>query len=159
VARGSTEARKRRRRPFPVYSPATMLWWPRLRASIRAIGHGALAVGPLAALFFAQSTAARLACVALAITGVGAAVRAAVVYIPGFDPLFRIPWRGRADRRRIAITFDDGPNGAFTEEVLALFRRYGGRATFFLVGRAVETQPDLARRIAAEGHAVGSHTY
>jgi peptidoglycan/xylan/chitin deacetylase (PgdA/CDA1 family) len=130
-----------------------------LRATARVIVHTSLCALPLAGLLTARSWTARLLFAALLGAGIAALVWAAFVYIPGFDPMFRIPWRGPRRGRRMAITFDDGPNGAATEEVLALFRRHGARATFFLVGSNVEAQPALARRIAAEGHAVGSHTY
>jgi peptidoglycan/xylan/chitin deacetylase (PgdA/CDA1 family) len=136
-----------------------MKWWRQLRAAARATVHTALVVGPVFGLLTTSSWPLRLFFAALAAGGLYALIWAAFVYIPGFDLTFRIPWRGPAGRRRMAITFDDGPNGATTEEVLELFRRHNAKATFFLVGRNVEAQPALARRIAAEGHAVGSHTY
>ncbi|MEA2698459.1 MAG: hypothetical protein QOI66_2730 [Myxococcales bacterium] len=136
-----------------------MRWWRRLRAAARVTVHTVLVAAPLLGLLTAQAWPARLFFAALTAVGVYALVWAAFVYIPGFDPAFRIPWRGSARGKRMAITFDDGPNGAATEEVLDLFRRHQAKATFFLVGRNVEAQPALARRIVSEGHAVGSHTY
>lgn len=59
----------------------------------------------------------------------------------------------------IALTFDDGPDPTTTPRVLDLLARHGARATFFVVGRRAAAHPDLVRRIVAEGHAVGSHTY
>lgn len=90
---------------------------------------------------------------------VGLMLRAAFIYIPGFDLLGRIPWRGRRSSGAMAITFDDGPNPGATEEVLALLAKHDAKATFFMIGQNVERSPALARRVAAEGHAVGSHTY
>jgi len=58
----------------------------------------------------------------------------------------------------VALTFDDGPS-THTAEVLDILARYHVKATFFLIGRNVERYPELARRIVAEGHAVGNHTY
>jgi len=59
---------------------------------------------------------------------------------------------------KIALTFDDGP-GVETPAILDLLRQAGVRATFFLCGHNVERFPDHARRIAAEGHEIGNHTY
>lgn len=58
-----------------------------------------------------------------------------------------------------ALTFDDGPHPEFTPRLLDLLQRYRVRATFFLVGEAAEARPDLVRRIANEGHAVGNHSW
>jgi peptidoglycan/xylan/chitin deacetylase (PgdA/CDA1 family) len=57
----------------------------------------------------------------------------------------------------VALTFDDGPHPEGTPAVLGLLAQAGIRATFFLVGEQVERRPDLASRIAAEGHEVGVH--
>ena len=67
--------------------------------------------------------------------------------------------RGAAHGRRIALTFDDGPAPPFTEQILDILRARGITATFFVCGRNVERHPDVARRIAAEGHTLGNHTY
>jgi peptidoglycan/xylan/chitin deacetylase (PgdA/CDA1 family) len=58
----------------------------------------------------------------------------------------------------LALTFDDGPNGDTTERLLELLARHQAKATFFLVGKFVQAQPALARRIAEQGHALGNHT-
>ncbi|HVZ74306.1 MAG TPA: polysaccharide deacetylase family protein [Polyangia bacterium] len=136
-----------------------MKLWRQIRGILRASFHVALVVGPLLAIAFATSRSMRLAAVALALVAFALLVRAAFIYIPGFDPLFRVPWRGPRRGRRMAITFDDGPNGAVTEEILELFARHGAKATFFMIGENIDRDPELARRIAREGHAVGSHTY
>jgi peptidoglycan/xylan/chitin deacetylase (PgdA/CDA1 family) len=59
----------------------------------------------------------------------------------------------------VALTFDDGPDALFTPQVLDVLAEHGVRATFFLVGRRAESHPELVRRMAAEGHAIGSHTW
>lgn len=59
----------------------------------------------------------------------------------------------------VHLTFDDGPHPVHTGEVLDLLRRYGARATFFVVGRMVERFPDLFSRILLEGHTVANHTW
>ena len=63
---------------------------------------------------------------------------------------------------RIALTFDDGPNpDADTTIRLPDILRRGGnvKATIFLIGAFVDAQPDLAREISAQGHAIGNHTF
>ncbi|MCL4424781.1 MAG: polysaccharide deacetylase family protein [Firmicutes bacterium] len=58
----------------------------------------------------------------------------------------------------LALTFDDGPDVA-TSEILDLLAAYGGRATFFAVGKQLQMFPELALRIVAEGHDLANHTY
>lgn len=60
--------------------------------------------------------------------------------------------------RKLAITFDDGPNPAITPKLLDLLERYQAKATFFFVGRFVRECPDLVRETAARGHVAGNHT-
>ena len=59
----------------------------------------------------------------------------------------------------IALTFDDGPDPQTTPLILDTLRERGVRATFFVVGRQVAENPSLLRRIVAEGHTIGNHTY
>jgi peptidoglycan/xylan/chitin deacetylase (PgdA/CDA1 family) len=66
----------------------------------------------------------------------------------------RLPAGGDA----IALTIDDGPDPAVTPAVLELLARHGVHATFFCVGERIRRHPDLARRIAREGHEIGNHT-
>lgn len=61
--------------------------------------------------------------------------------------------------RTIALTFDDGPDPVWTPRILDLLRRHGAHATFFVVGSRVNLHPELVRRMLAEGHEVGSHTF
>jgi peptidoglycan-N-acetylglucosamine deacetylase len=67
--------------------------------------------------------------------------------------------RGRVQKRRIALTFDDGPAEPFTAEILDVLGRYRVPATFFVCGKNVERFPDLVRRMQAEGHTIGNHTF
>lgn len=60
--------------------------------------------------------------------------------------------------KTVYLTFDDGPS-SITEEVLSVLRKEGVKATFFVLGREAERRPDLIRRMAAEGHVIGNHTY
>ena len=66
---------------------------------------------------------------------------------------------GCADGRRIALTFDDGPNPPHTEQILNMLTTAGVHATFFDEGQAVEAHPAIARDEIARGMAVGSHSY
>lgn len=58
---------------------------------------------------------------------------------------------------QVALTFDDGPSES-TPAVLEALARHGARATFFQVGSNARRLPDIARRVAAEGHEIGNHT-
>lgn len=60
--------------------------------------------------------------------------------------------------RKLAITFDDGPNPAITPQLLDLLDRNQAKATFFVIGRFVRECPDLVKETAARGHAIGNHT-
>ena len=59
----------------------------------------------------------------------------------------------------IALTFDDSPNEALTERLLDGLRERGAHATFFIIGQQIEGQEALLRRMAAEGHQIGNHTF
>ena len=65
--------------------------------------------------------------------------------------------RRREGAAGIALTFDDGPHPEGTPAVLELLAAAGAKATFFLVGEQVRAFPELAERIAAEGHEVAVH--
>jgi cellulose synthase/poly-beta-1,6-N-acetylglucosamine synthase-like glycosyltransferase/peptidoglycan/xylan/chitin deacetylase (PgdA/CDA1 family)/spore germination protein YaaH len=59
----------------------------------------------------------------------------------------------------LALTFDDGPDDRWTDEILDTLKALGVRATFFVVGQNVEKYPDAVRRMVAEGHEIGNHTF
>jgi peptidoglycan-N-acetylglucosamine deacetylase len=59
----------------------------------------------------------------------------------------------------IALTIDDGPWKPTTEQMLDILKENNVKATFFWVGKTVETYPQIARRVVAEGHAIGNHTW
>jgi peptidoglycan/xylan/chitin deacetylase (PgdA/CDA1 family) len=60
--------------------------------------------------------------------------------------------------RKLAITFDDGPNPAITPKLLDLLEGYQARATFFVIGKHARECPDLLKETAARGHVIGNHT-
>ena len=106
-----------------------------------------------------MSTTGRIAIAAGATTAVAAGVAVyggqyptAQIYGP---TIHREPGAGR----RIALTYDDGPNPERTPGLLELLRRYDAKATFFLIGKWAEREPELIRRTVAAGHAIGNHTF
>jgi peptidoglycan/xylan/chitin deacetylase (PgdA/CDA1 family) len=59
----------------------------------------------------------------------------------------------------VVLSFDDGPWPPTTPRVLAALAKECVRATFFLIGKPASEHPELVRRIAAEGHTIGHHTW
>jgi peptidoglycan/xylan/chitin deacetylase (PgdA/CDA1 family) len=103
--------------------------------------------GPTAALWVAATLALGIALVAYLVTS-----RRTQLIVPTI-------FRGPATEDRIAFTFDDGPDPAFTPQILEVLREFGAKATFFVVGRCADAHPELLVRTAREGHLIGSHTY
>ncbi|MBS1851738.1 MAG: polysaccharide deacetylase family protein [Acidobacteria bacterium] len=74
-------------------------------------------------------------------------------------------WYGRtftglpSGSKKIALTYDDGPNDPHTLHLLDVLARHGVKATFFLIGRYVQRRPDIARAVVDAGHVVGNHTF
>lgn len=66
--------------------------------------------------------------------------------------------RTRTGTGGIHLTFDDGPGG-YTNQILDILKRYNVRATFYVIGRNVESYPDTMKRIKNEGHRIGNHSY
>ncbi len=60
--------------------------------------------------------------------------------------------------RRLALTFDDGPNHPHTLHLLDVLARHNVHATFFMIGRFVQQRPDIVRAVAEAGHVIGNHT-
>jgi len=71
---------------------------------------------------------------------------------------YRVFKKGHANKE-IALTFDDGPDEIYTEQLLDLLKQYNAKATFFVVGSHAEKNPDILRRMKAEGHIIGIHNY
>jgi len=65
----------------------------------------------------------------------------------------------RPQAHTIALTFDDGPDPVWTPKVLDVLRAHRVKATFFVVGTEAAAHPDLVRRIKADGHQLGVHTF
>lgn len=63
------------------------------------------------------------------------------------------------EQKVVALTFDDGPDPAFTEPILAILKRKQVKATFFVIGENAYQNPSLLRRMVKEGHEIGNHSY
>lgn len=68
-------------------------------------------------------------------------------------------YRGPADARQIALTFDAGADSDATPMILKALKDADVRATFFLTGKWVEQNPALTKKVAQDGHVIGNHTY
>lgn len=71
----------------------------------------------------------------------------------------KVYFEGEGESKTISLTFDDGPNPEYTPEILAILDKYGIKATFFVVGKNVETYSELTREILERGHILGNHSY
>lgn len=63
------------------------------------------------------------------------------------------------DKKLVVLSIDDGPDPIYTPQVLDILKKYKIKATFFVVGKSLETYPDLVKREITEGHEVENHTY
>lgn len=74
-------------------------------------------------------------------------------------------WYGRTftglprGSKKLALTFDDGPNDPHTLHLLEILAKHGVHATFFMLGKFVQQRPDIARDVAKAGHVIGNHTF
>jgi len=127
--------------PGPILSRARVLllgWAAATAGAVAAFGASAFAIGVPAVflLFFADG-----------------------VIRPGSSVLYPTVRRGPRDGRRVALSFDDGPDPEVTPAVLDALKVHGARATFFAIGRAVDAHPEVARRLVAEGHELANHSW
>ncbi|HKX87185.1 MAG TPA: polysaccharide deacetylase family protein [Flavobacterium sp.] len=61
--------------------------------------------------------------------------------------------------RKIYLTFDDGPTPQVTEWTLDILKKENIKATFFCIGKNIETHPDIFEKVINDGHAIGNHTF
>ena len=66
---------------------------------------------------------------------------------------------GDTSQKVIYLTFDCGYENGYTGQILDALKKHGAPAAFFVVGHMIESAPDIVRRMAAEGHVVGNHTF
>jgi peptidoglycan/xylan/chitin deacetylase (PgdA/CDA1 family) len=74
-------------------------------------------------------------------------------------------WYGRTftglqrGSKQLALTYDDGPNDPYTQQLLDVLARHDVKATFFLMGKYVRQRPDIVRDVVQAGHVIGNHTF
>jgi peptidoglycan-N-acetylglucosamine deacetylase len=71
----------------------------------------------------------------------------------------RVLCSGNRNEKKIALTFDDGPDRTVTPIILDILNKHQIRATFFCIGQKAEACPELIQRLDREGHSIGSHSY
>lgn len=67
--------------------------------------------------------------------------------------------RGPSQPRRVALTFDDGPDRQWTPAIANVLNQYGVKGTFFVLGQMVDQNPDILQQLVRAGHEIGNHTY
>ena len=65
----------------------------------------------------------------------------------------------KGQAKRVALTFDDGPNTKVTPQILEILKKYEAKATFFMVGRNVSKNQAIVKQMYEEGHEIGNHTW
>ncbi len=60
---------------------------------------------------------------------------------------------------RVSLTFDDGPNGEYTLQILDILEKHGVKVAFFFPAKNIERLPEIAVKAKEQGHVIGSHTY
>src|SRR5947199_6703595 len=96
----------------------------------------------------------------------GLALTAAAASAAGYQSMAPTgQWYGRTftglgrGSKKLALTYDDGPNDPHTLRLLEVLAKHEVRATFFLIGRYVQQRPDIVRELVRAGHVVGNHTF
>jgi len=74
--------------------------------------------------------------------------------IPG-----KLYWAGSVQDKEVALTFDDGPEEEWTPQILDILKQKNVKATFFVIGKQAQKYPEMLRRINADGHVIGDHTF
>ena len=73
--------------------------------------------------------------------------------IPG-----KLYWAGSAEDKKVALTFDDGPEDHWTPKILEILKEKNVKATFFVIGKQAQAYPEMLKKMDAEGHVIGNHT-
>ncbi len=68
-------------------------------------------------------------------------------------------WDVPNTENKIYLTFDDGPTSKITEWVLDELEKHHAKATFFCIGKNIETNPEIYKQIVQKGHRIGNHTF
>lgn len=114
-------------------------------------GIPSIGTGEIVSLDTMESTGKRH----FSITGDG---RVTALYsdFPAQPTLFRAADGGPG---KVVLTFDDGPDDAWTPQILEILEANRVKAAFFMVGREMKDHPELVRRVEAEGHEIGNHSF
>jgi peptidoglycan/xylan/chitin deacetylase (PgdA/CDA1 family) len=80
-------------------------------------------------------------------------------FVPASPVFGKVYSKVKSTEKVVALTFDDGPNEPYTSQILDILKENNIKATFFVIGQNVELYPETARRILAEGHVLGNHSY
>ncbi len=128
-----------------------------VRMIIHFIKHGANLFKRLAMRLLLVRTPARLIVLASSVSIISFLLYGYIA--PGAQVFGKVYYTSKTTEKVVALTFDDGPNEPYTSQILDILNRYGVKATFFAIGKNVELYPKTARRIVAEGHVLGNHTY
>lgn len=127
--------------------------WPMpSRGDLLALSYAAVAATSVTVFGFTLPSVSIPAALLLALLADGIAR-------PGSGVLYPTVTHGSRNSHQVALSFDDGPDPEVTPAVLDALAHYGARATFFGIGRALRAQPLLARRIAADRHELGNHSW
>ncbi len=119
----------------------------------------------LMALAYAAATAGSVGVFGFSLPSVGipaallAVLLADGIVRPGSKLAYPTVSHGSRKGPFVALSFDDGPDPDVTPRVLDALAQYGARATFFTIGRSLQEHPQLARRLAAERHELGNHSW
>lgn len=119
----------------------------------------------LLALAFAAATAGAIGLFGFSLPSVGIPALFLMLLLadgiarPSSSLLYPTESHGSRQGRSVALSFDDGPDPEVTPGVLDALAQYGASATFFTIGRALQSHPQLARRLVAERHELGNHTW
>jgi peptidoglycan-N-acetylglucosamine deacetylase len=82
------------------------------------------------------------------------------LFMSSYSQVFgNFPWHGSRKQKIIGLTFDDGPNKPYTNQVLDILEKHNIKATFFLVGKCIERDPETAQEVLRRGHVIANHSY
>ena len=102
---------------------------------------------------------AKIAAIAVLCAGVVAAGLFQLSRAKCFQLVGEVTCRVETGEKLVALTFDDGPTDRGVDAVTQALARHDAKATFFLIGRAVERNPEAVRRLISAGHEIGNHSY
>jgi len=80
-------------------------------------------------------------------------------FMTGWGIFMRSQCRIKTSSKEVVLTFDDGPHPEYTSELLDILKSKKIKATFFVIGENAERYPEIIKRIVAEGHTLGIHSF